>query len=177
MATTMNQQLDNGPWYKQFWAWFILTPLLIVVVACLFFVSIAVFNADDVVIDNYYKEGRMINQRFEQDEKAAALKLSGKLDFDLLLGEVLLSIQGESDFPETLTLLLNHPTSAERDSQVSLHRIAAGRYRGDLEKQPTHRRYLRLVPVSDATQQNAAEWRLTGEIDFAASDSISFGQH
>ena len=181
MATTMNQhvdtqQRDNGPWYKQFWAWFILTPLLVVVVTSATFVSLAVINADDVVIDNYYKEGRLINQRFEQDEAAAALKLTGQLRFDLELGEVLLSIQGETEFPEVMALLVNHPTRADSDVQVRLQRIASGRYRGDLVERPDHRRYLRLVPVAEASEQNAAAWRLTGEIDFAASDSISFGQ-
>lgn len=173
----MTNELDQGPWYKQFWAWFILTPLLVVVIVCLFFVSIAVFNADDVVIDNYYQEGRMINQRFEQDERALALKLSGDLTFDLELGEVLFSVQGETRFPESLTLLLNHPTNADADQQVRLHMITPGRYRGDLESRPNHRWYLRVVPVADATQQNDADWRLMGEIDFAASDSIRFGQH
>lgn len=172
----MQQQTDNGPWYKQFWAWFILTPLLVVVVVSLSFVTVSVFKADDVVVDNYYKEGRLINQRFEQDAQAQSLKLSGSLQFDLELGEVLLSVQGETTFPEVMTLMINHPTSAESDARVSLHRIAAGRYRGDLESRPYNRRYLRLLPVANPTEQNDAPWRLKGEIDFASSDSISFGQ-
>ena len=166
---------DDGPWYQQRWAWFVLMPLIVVVVACIFFVGLAFKHADDVVIDNYYKEGRTINQRFEQDAQAEVLQLTGELRFDLSVGEVLLSIRGEAEFPEQLTLLLNHPISEEFDQRVLLHKLGAGRYRGDLESQPQHRWYLRLLPVADVDQQNTADWRLNGEIDFALSDTVGFG--
>lgn len=176
MATAMTKVFDEGPWYKQFWAWFILTPLLIVIVAVLSFVAVAVYNADDVVIDNYYKEGRLINQRFEQDKQAVALHIHGKLRFDLELGEVLLTLSGDTELPEKLLLLLNHPTSAARDQQVVLHAITPGRYRGDLERRPQHRWYLRLLPAVEPAQQNNADWRLNGQIDFAATDSLQLGE-
>mgnify|MGYP001619987624 FL=1 len=59
------------PWYRQFWFWFVFGPLLFIIVLCGIFVFIAFKNSDDVVTDNYYKVGRMINQTLSQDEKAA----------------------------------------------------------------------------------------------------------
>jgi len=176
MATTMTKDFDEGPWYKQFWAWFILTPLLIVIVVGLSFVVLAVRNADDVVIDNYYKEGRLINQRFEQDKQALALNIQGELRFDLELGEVLLNLSGDTQLPERLLLLLNHPTSAARDQQVVLHAITPGRYRGDLEHRLQHRWYLRLLPAATAAQQHSADWRINAQIDFATTDSLYLGE-
>lgn len=78
------------PWYRQFWFWFVFGPLIIIVFVCAFLVSTALRNADDVIIDNYYKEGRMINQTLEQDKQAKLLGLSAELRFDLETGDVLL---------------------------------------------------------------------------------------
>ena len=50
-----NQEQDEGPWYKQPWAWFVLTPLITVVLVSSVTVTIAVKYADERVIDNYYK--------------------------------------------------------------------------------------------------------------------------
>ena len=77
MSNTPLNDKDDGPWYKQFWAWFILTPLIVVVLVWIPFLTIVVKNADDTVIDNYYKEGRMINQRADQDRRAQTLGLAG----------------------------------------------------------------------------------------------------
>jgi hypothetical protein len=44
---------DLKPWYRQFWAWFILSPLITVVIVSSITVTLAVKNADDRVVDNY----------------------------------------------------------------------------------------------------------------------------
>ena len=163
------------PWYTQFWAWFVLMPLILVVIACAITVSIAFRQADDVVIDNYYKEGRMINQRLEQDQYAAKAGLSGKLRFDLDVGEIVLFLDTQTTkegksieemFPPKLLLLLNHPTSAARDRQIILNETAPGQYRGDLERGLNYRWYIYIIPSLLVSDRNLATWRLTGEIDF-----------
>ncbi|HSX84641.1 MAG TPA: FixH family protein, partial [Cellvibrio sp.] len=80
------------PWYRQFWFWFVFSPLIYIIIMCSVTVTIALKGADDVIIDNYYKEGRMINQALEQDKRAQELGLSGELRFDRATGEVLLNI-------------------------------------------------------------------------------------
>lgn len=80
------------PWYRQFWFWFVFSPLIYIMIMCSVTVTIALKGADDVIIDNYYKEGRMINQTLEQDKQAAALGLGGELRFDRTTGEISLVI-------------------------------------------------------------------------------------
>ena len=90
------------PWYRQFWFWFVFGPLIFIIVLCCFTVSIAFNYADDVVTDNYYKSGLMINQTLKQDETAAALHLVAQVKFDQATGEVLVSLTGNHTFPKNL---------------------------------------------------------------------------
>jgi len=162
------------PWYRQFWFWFVFGPLIFIIIMCGFTVSIALKGADDVIIDNYYNEGRLINQTLEQDKRAQALGLSGKLSFDRVSGEVLLSIANAPTdavlMPEQLLLLMGHPVKAAKDQLITLTAIAPGKYRGELITGPDYSWYLTLYPVKDLTQRNEASWTLSGEINFRVAD-------
>ncbi len=48
----MNEDLK--PWYRQFWAWFILSPLITVVIVSSITVTIEVINDEDCVVENSY---------------------------------------------------------------------------------------------------------------------------
>jgi uncharacterized protein len=173
MNNTSGSQEPIQPWYKQFWAWFILAPLIIVIIACAITVSIAFKNKDDIVIDNYYKEGRMINQRFEQDSTAREMGLSGELMFDREVGEVFLTLQSDVVLPEKLVLELSHPQKAEYDQQLTLKKVSEGRYRADLDARLQHHWYVRILPLSEA-EIVEAPWRLKGEIDFKFGERVNF---
>jgi hypothetical protein len=172
----MNKQMDERvlPWYRQFWFWFVFGPLIFIIILCGFTVSLALKNSDDVIIDNYYKQGRMINQTLDQDKRAQALGLSAELRFDRSTGEVILKfsqLPADSTLvPETLLLFMGHPVKAARDQQVLLKSIAPGQYRGELPAEPNYSWYLTLYPVTDLAQRNQAEWTLSGDINFELLD-------
>ena len=172
----MNETTDEivKPWYRQFWFWFVFGPLIFIIIMCGFTVSIALKGADDVIIDNYYKEGRMINQALEQDKHAQSLGLSGNLRFDRASGEVSLSIaNAPSDaalMPEQLLLMMGHPVKAAKDQLIVLTAIAPGKYRGELLAEPDYAWYLTLYPIKDLAQRNEAPWTLSGEINFRVAD-------
>lgn len=173
----MNETDDESlkPWYRQFWFWFVFSPLIYIIIMCSVTVTIALKGADDVIIDNYYKEGRMINQALEQDKRAHVLGLSGNLQFDRTSGEVLLSISnvpGDAALmPEQLLLLMGHPVKAAKDQLITLTAIAPGKYRGELLVEPDYSWYLTLYPVNDLTLRKDAPWTLSGEIDFRAAEN------
>lgn len=172
----MNEQAEERvlPWYRQFWFWFVFGPLIFIIVMCCFTVSIALHNADDVIIDNYYKEGRMINQALDQDRRAKDLGLTAELHFDRATGEVILNFpQLPADLsvvPKTLLLFMGHPVKAAQDQQVLLNSIAPGKYRGELKTEPNYAWYLTLYPVTDLDKRNDAEWTLSGDINFTLTD-------
>src|SRR5690625_1259575 len=105
MPTQQRQDRDSQPWYRQFWFWFLMTPLIAVVFVVAVLLTVAFYNADDVVLDNYYREGRGVNQVFEQDIPAQQLALSATLNFDRMSGEVLVDISANEALPEQLLLL------------------------------------------------------------------------
>jgi len=167
------EEEESYAWYQQFWGWFVFAPLIVVVVASIFFVSTAFKHADDVVIDNYYQEGRTINQSFEKDMLAQALGLKGELRFDRATGEVFLQLQSDRTLVETLTLSLSHPASEKYDRHLILKRSNSLFYRGDLERDIDHSWYVRIEPIAADTESN---WRLSGRIDFTQGESLLLGQ-
>ncbi len=190
MTNTPLNDRDDGPWYKQFWAWFVLAPLLTIIMVWIPFLTIVVKNADDTVIDNYYKEGRMINQRVDQDRRARELGLTGELFLDLDVGDILLTIETSDatyQLPREIELHLDHPVEADNDLVIQLKESVPGRYLAELEKPIQNRWYVRLLPPAldaekvgsthpDKDEKLAAEvWRITGEMNIADGTRLLFG--
>lgn len=165
------QQESVAPWYRQPWLWFLLTPLITIVVVMGAYIAVSVKLADDVVVDNYSREGRMYNERLEQDHQAQALAMQAQVAFDLDSYEVWVTLGGQAS-PESLILLVQHPTEADLDQVVLLKRVSDDRYRGDLDASIAHRRYLQLFPGTSEQDRPNAVWRLKAELDFSAETRV-----
>ncbi|MFT6791188.1 MAG: hypothetical protein ACJA04_000388 [Cellvibrionaceae bacterium] len=163
----------SKPWYREFWAWFILSPLILVVIVSSFTVTVAFRYADDRVLDNYYKEGRMINMRLDQDLLARDLQVEAIIYFDTQIGELVLTLNLEdADYPEQLRLEMSHPAEASEDHYLTLTRLAKNQYSTELFRADyRYRWYLRLLPAM--VEKNKTSWRLRGEIDFSRSNSVT----
>jgi len=146
---------DTQPWYRQFWPWFLILLPATVVVASLYTVYLASSGADDLVIDEYYKNGLAINRQLEKKQRSIELGITARLNFS---GEhVTVHTTGKVD-TDTLTLLLSHPLEADRDFTVALSRIAPGIYQGRLPAGVAPRWHWTLAP------EGAGGWRLDGDI-------------
>jgi len=164
----MNQTTEQIlPWYRQFWFWFIFGPLIFIIIFCGFTVSMAYHYSDDVVTDNYYKSGLMINQTLKQDETAASLHLQAHVKFDQTTGEVVVSLTGQHASPKALLLFLDNPVKSSKDQNVVLTEVSMGQYRGELKAPAEFSWYLALVPTDDVNKRKDAEWLLTGEINLS----------
>ena len=168
----MNQAVEIVlPWYRQFWFWFVFGPLIFVIVLCGFTVTTAFYYADDVVSDNYYKDGVMINQTLQQDERALALGLTAVVRFDRATGEVFMSVKNSKPLlaalPKQLLLFMDNPVKKTKDQQVLLQEITPGEYRAELISLPEFSWYLAVVPEVDAKKRKSAEWLLNGSINFS----------
>ncbi|MDO3381856.1 FixH family protein [Gilvimarinus algae] len=166
MVSQAIKQSESSVWYREPWAWFVLTPLIVVVIVSLSFVAVAVKHADDRVVDNYYKEGRMINQSLEQDTRAANWQLSADLHWlaDAQVMEVVLH-SPMIPAPAELSLWLDHPFDEKQDAQLILQPVSDNRYRTDTVARE-HMWYATLVPGTDESARRDSPWRLRGEIDF-----------
>lgn len=151
---------STTPWYKQFWPWFIFALPATVVVAGLTTVYIAFKHADDLVKDDYYKEGLAINRELGLDDVATEYGVGGRLFFDPVTGEVLFDLKGDVALPSQVQLSLLHPMDESRDQVILMQGTGNNRFRGDVEVMPASRFYLRLKPL------DGIGWRLNGEINF-----------
>jgi hypothetical protein len=164
------------PWYKEFWAWFILAPLVSTVILSSIMLITAIKYGDDEIVDDYYKKGRMINQSQERMQLATQLGLDASVDFDLELGDVTLQLNAREKLPHPaqLTLFLDHAFNEQNDVILVMKEFAPGRYRADLSRRPQNRWYLRLEPNMDLIGEGLdyPGWRLSGEIDFARATRV-----
>jgi uncharacterized protein len=160
----MNKHLpreDSKPWFRQFWPWFLIFLPGSVVVAGITTVVIANRGADDLVVDEYYKDGLAINRKLEKKERAEALGISASLQ--VTDTDILVTTNGPVD-AQQLELLLSHPLEADQDFRVMLVQSVPGEYRGRLSAAIAPRWHWALV------YQGESPWRLDGSL--AASDIL-----
>jgi len=158
-------------WYRQPWAVGIFIIFLVDIVFALIFVYRSLDGADDVVVDDYYKEGFGINERIERTRVASELGLEAKLDFvqieDGFFSVSLDLIHEEGFAPADMLLLnLNHPVKEELDRQVVMRKSATGLYQGESDLVLKHHWYINIEPY-----RGDMSWRLKGRINF--SDGMS----
>ena len=167
-----NTNTKPTAWYKQFWPWFLLVPLIVTVIVGMTMLSFSIQVFDGTVNDNYYKEGLAINQTLEKDHKAAALNLSAEVKVDNLTGDVLLTLNGQLDsLPEQLNLEFINPTRATKDYGITLNKVTGNHYRGQVEKAPLNLWYMDITEPS-------GNWRLKGSAEFPveAAFTLQAGQ-
>ena len=160
-------EVDERPWYKQFWPWFLISLPLSAVVAGTITIIIANVTFDGLVVDDYYKKGKAINQQKARDRMAAHLGLNAVVRLDFEAGEVHLTLDSRVKLPpQDLILTLLHPTRSGRDIEVQLTSTGAGLYQTSIEPVMVANWNLLLVP-------EAGEWRLRGRYPGGTSAQVA----
>ncbi len=143
---------DSKPWYREFWLWFVLAPLIATVIGG--FATLIIAGAPPaLVVDDYSEITLSVERERERDRRAQALGLVAELALDDATGSVTVQLAGAA--PERLRLDLLHPTLEERDARAWLDRDGAS-YHGTVRRS-AGRLYLQLA-------DDSATWRLTGEL-------------
>lgn len=143
------------PWYRHCWPWLLLVGPTSVIVAGFITMWIAFSGADALVVDDYYKQGKAINQDLRRDRLAADLGLSLSLRYDAAAGALRGQLHGSTE-DAPLSLLLVHPTVPGKD----IHRVLRPDKKGMFSVAlPLLERTHWQVQIEDA----AHSWRLHGE--------------
>jgi len=149
-------QEDIEPWYRQFWPWFIMALPASAVVASLTTVFIAVTHQDNLVVDDYYKQGLAINQSLKQQDAAKVLNLTADANYDPVSEKLTLLISATSPIDDPiLKLTLAHATLAERDQVIFVKRESANKYVATLKNFKTGKWHLILAPADEHWQIKA----------------------
>lgn len=157
-ATTTDSAI-NKPWYQHKMVWMVVgLPLLSVIVGTSF-VIIAVNGGDDVVRDNYYKEGKGINQLFDEDEQARQQAISGEVSFDNERGAMQIELAAVSQ--PFIRFSLFHSARREFDLAGALAKVSdtanGAIYEYSFESVPNGQWYLE-IKGDDGQGKNI--WRL-----------------
>ncbi|MCO5101920.1 MAG: FixH family protein [Burkholderiaceae bacterium] len=148
------------PWYRHRWPWLLAIAPAAALLGGIVTLWLAVTTSDSLVVDDYYREGRAINQQLARDRLAAALGLRAELRFEpggANAGDVValqLSAERGSAWPPELRLRIVHATIASLDREHRLAHVGNGRYLVSGAAPDSGGRW--LVQVEDAGRT----WRL-----------------
>ena len=151
-STLMNSRPE--PWYRHRWPWLLMAGPVAVLIAGAITMWISFSGADALVVDDYYKQGKAINQDLRRDRQASAMGLSLSLRFDAASGALFGQVRGFNQ-RSALRLSLIHPTMPEKDLKLDALADEQGQFVVAL---PLLERALWQVQLEDTTRT----WRLHG---------------
>jgi hypothetical protein len=121
---TMNDPIDNKPWYTHGWLWLVIALPFTAVVAGISTFFIAAHDPDSLVVDEYYKKGLAINEVLDREQQAADLGLKARMEFSD--DKVRLHLEGVQ--PDQVVVKFIHPTRSQYDQEVILSHAGQGYY-------------------------------------------------
>lgn len=152
------------PWYRHRWPWLLMAGPFAVLVAGFITMWISFSGADALVVDDYYKQGKAINQDLRRDQAAAALGLSASVGYDAAGGVLSGQLAGAPNV-RVVKLLLVHPTVPAKDLRFSVQLSRSGMFSVDL---PLLERAHWQVQMEDTGR----DWRLHGNWSWPEQRSI-----
>ena len=156
---------SSKPWYREPWPWFLISLPATAVIAGLTTAWLAFQSADGLVVGDYYRVGRTINQALARDDAARALALKATLKAGD--GVLALTLVGRlKNWPEKLTLILAHPTRQGQDQTLALSHAGGGHYRASMPVMATGKWRAQLADT-------ASTWRLSGVLRTPFSQPVT----
>lgn len=151
-------------WYKQFWPWFLITVPAISIVLGFTIVYLAVTSENSMVSDDYYKEGKAINQSINKKRMAKQLNLIAGLKIDSDSVKVTFK---QALPPDSAAIKLDffHATLEDKDFFVMLTRNAEGIYSGALPGSVDGKWRVTLTPFDES-------WKIRQTVSFPRADEI-----
>ena len=144
------------PWYTHRWPWLLMLGPFIVVVAAMYTGWVAFSRPDALVVDDYYKQGKAINQDLRRDRAAVRLGLRVDAKYDAAAGRLTGTIASlGAPLAEAIELKLIHSTLPGLDIYLNTRSDIRGNFAIAL---PMLERARWQVLVQD----HGREWRLSG---------------
>ncbi|WP_028863733.1 FixH family protein [Psychromonas aquimarina] len=144
----------NKSWFKQFWPWFLIILPMTAVVGATSLLFTAIDNKPDMVVDDYYSEGKAINE--DRTLLNNAKKRNIGADVEHHDKQLIVKLTG-IDSKTPINFSLHHSTLAARDVSQLLTADAAGSFRFESENDLNGKWMLRIEPFDKS-------WRLQKSI-------------
>lgn len=119
----------NKPWYRHRWPWLLLLGPIAVVVAGAITTWIAFTRQDALVVDDYYKQGKAINQDLRRDRAASALALQAGMRYDAANGRLAGEIASHGKpYAGKVSIRMVHSTQPQKDFAIEADIGADGKF-------------------------------------------------
>lgn len=151
----------STPWHKIPLVWLMIAIPASSLVLGIALLVIAFSNADDVVADDWYKQGRSINRNLDSEAMAQRFGLALRFELNDEETQAQLSAVTPIAWPERLQLALRHPTFAKQDQVVVLTHQGDGSYVGDAVSYQAHEVIATITP-------DDKYWRLQQRVSLSA---------
>ena len=127
------QREDTNPWYKHRWPWFLMIGPVAVVIGTGVSAYLGSQTPDAMVVDDYYRQGKAINQDLRRDRVATEMALAFEAGFDAAAGRLTgrLSSAGKP-MVAPFFIRLAHPTQPHKDLVLEAVPDAQGRFAAPL---------------------------------------------
>jgi len=148
---------DKTDWYREPYVWLLIAFPLLAVVGGFITLGLAIASNDGLVVDDYYKEGLMINRVLKRDQAAAALGLEAGIEISPERDRIALSLRGNSYFvaPVVLQVSFLHATRKGFDRHITAQKSGNNVYSAGISP---------LIKGHWYVQIEADNWRLLNSI-------------
>lgn len=154
-------------WYQYPYVWFVIGIPATSVVMSMMLIYFAINGRDPMVVDDYYRRGKAINEVLTRDKLAAEMGLIAAIRINSKARLVALDIKAKSKLtlPDFIELKITHATLGELDQLIRLYKKQPGQYHGQL-----------LVPGLQAgkwyLELGTKQWRVTAKTTLPNQEQI-----
>jgi len=167
MNNTLASVNAGKPWYSHIWPWLLMLGPIAVILAGGYTSWLAFTRQDAMVVGDYYKQGKAINQDLRRDRKATDLAMQSRLQYDAASGQLLgfVSSHGEP-YLGKIYIRLVHSTLPEKDINIDAQLDQHGKFSAALP-------LLEMARWQILVENANREWRLNGTWSWPHEKEIS----
>jgi hypothetical protein len=114
----MENDKSQKEWYRHPWPWVLILIPFSAVVFGIFMVVISSMHPDDLVVDNYYKDGMAINQSLEMDHRASDLGITAR---QVPASDDRIAFEVRNATDTVIVLYFYHVTDRAQDTSLVLY--------------------------------------------------------
>ena len=118
-----------APWYRHRWPWFLMIGPALVLVGGVVMTWLALSRPEAMVVGDYYKQGKAINQELRRDRVASRMALVFEAQYDAPAGRLQGRLTSHGvPVAAPFHIRLAHPTQPARDRVLEALPDAHGRF-------------------------------------------------
>jgi hypothetical protein len=157
---------NTEPWYKHVWPWLLMLGPVAVILAGSYTTWLAFTKPDAMVVDDYYTQGKAINQDLRRDRIATGLGLSFSARYNPAGGQLNGTLLGFGQpVAGKIIIRLAHATLPEKDIRLEARPDQSGAFSAGL---PMLERGRWQVVIEGERR----DWRLTGRWEWPSQKRL-----